>query len=55
MLVAIFAVHIGKGLFVANNGYEYALALLAVSVSLLISGAGRASVDTTLATRAAAR
>jgi putative oxidoreductase len=49
MLVAILSVHISKGLFVANNGYEYALALLAVSISLLVSGAGRASVDAVLA------
>src|SRR6187431_2209383 len=38
MLVAIFAVHIDKGLFVANNGYEFGLALLAVTVSLVVSG-----------------
>jgi putative oxidoreductase len=55
MLVAIFSVHIDKGLFVDKNGYEFALALLAASVSLLISGAGRASVDATLAARTAAR
>ena len=55
MLVAIFSVHIGKGLFMANNGYEYALALVAASVSLLISGAGRLSVDAALASRATAR
>jgi len=51
MLVAIFAVHIGNGLFVANNGFEYALALLAASVALLISGAGRTSADAVLARR----
>lgn len=50
MLVAIFSVHISKGLFMANNGYEYALALLAVTVTLLVSGAGRLSVDARLAT-----
>ena len=55
MLVAIFAAHIDKGLFMANNGYEFGLALLAASVSLLISGAGKLSVDAALATRAAAR
>ena len=49
MLVAIFAVHIGNGLFMSNNGYEYGLALLAASVSLAISGAGRASIDRMLA------
>jgi putative oxidoreductase len=55
MLVAIFAVHIGKGFFMSSNGYEYALALLAASLSLVFSGAGRASLDTTLATRTVAR
>jgi putative oxidoreductase len=53
MLVAIFAVHFDKGLFMANNGYEFGLALLAASVSLAISGAGRLSVDAALADRAA--
>ena len=48
MLVAIMSVHIGHGLFVANNGIEYALALLAASVSLLVSGAGRLSADAAL-------
>ncbi len=51
MVVAILSVHIGHGLFMANNGYEYALALLTVSVSLLISGAGWLSVDAALAAR----
>ena len=52
MLVAILAVHVDKGLFMATTGYEFALVLLAASVSLLISGAGRASVDAALAQRA---
>jgi putative oxidoreductase len=51
MLVAIFAVHIDKGLFLANNGYEFGLALLAVAVALAISGAGRVSVDRAWSTR----
>ena len=51
MLVAIFAVHIQNGLFMSNNGYEFGLALLAASVSLLFSGAGKASVDSMLAKR----
>lgn len=51
MLVAMFTVHISHGLFMSNNGYEYALSLLAVSVSLLISGAGRFSLDRVLAER----
>merc|ERR1712023_420967 len=36
MLVAIFAVHIGNDLFMANNGYEYALTLFAATVALAI-------------------
>lgn len=51
MLVAIFAVHIGNGLFMSNNGYEFALALLAATVALALSGAGRASADAALAGR----
>ncbi|WEM44785.1 DoxX family protein (plasmid) [Photobacterium sp. DA100] len=45
MLVAIVTVHLDNGLFMSNGGYEFGLALLAMSVSLLISGAGRLSVD----------
>ncbi|MBA4502574.1 DoxX family protein [Marinobacterium marinum] len=51
MLVAIFAVHIGNGLFMSNNGYEFGLALLAISVSLLISGGGALSADRVLSRR----
>jgi putative oxidoreductase len=49
MLVAIFSVHFANGLFMSNNGYEFGLALLAASVSLLLSGAGKASVDALIA------
>jgi putative oxidoreductase len=45
MIVAIFGVHFEGGLFLSNNGYEFALALLAASVALLFNGAGKASVD----------
>ena len=51
MLVAIVTVHIDKGLFVAKNGYEFGLALLAIAASLAFTGAGRASVDRALASR----
>ncbi|MBU2098667.1 MAG: DoxX family protein [Gammaproteobacteria bacterium] len=51
MLVAIFKVHFVNGLFMANNGYEFGLALLAASVALLISGAGKASVDQLVSTK----
>ncbi|MCJ8206553.1 DoxX family protein [Pseudomonas sp. RGM2987] len=48
-LVAIFSVHIGNGLFMANNGYEFALALLAGSIAVFIEGAGKLSVDRAVA------
>ena len=51
MLVAIFAVHFGKGFFLDKGGYEYALALFAASVSLLFSGGGRYAADAALAPR----
>ena len=51
MVVAIVSVHLPNGLFLANNGYEFGLALLAVSVSLAIRGAGSASVDRMLSAR----
>ena len=48
MLIAVFAAHWSKGFFASNGGYEYALALLAASVALVLSGAGRFSVDRSL-------
>ncbi|RBO84749.1 DoxX family protein [Marinomonas aquiplantarum] len=45
MLIAIFSVHFSNGLFMANNGYEYALTLLVACLSLAFSGAGPLSVD----------
>lgn len=50
MLMAM-TVHIGNGLFVSNNGYEYALVLLAATLALLFQGAGVLSVDQQLAKR----
>lgn len=44
MLMAM-TFHIGNGLFIANNGYEYALMLLIASLTLTLQGAGRFSVD----------
>lgn len=49
MLVAIFSVHIDHGLFMSNNGYEYALALFAATLALMIQGAGSYSVDNMVA------
>jgi putative oxidoreductase len=45
LVVAIFSVHISNGLFMSNNGYEFALALLGGVVAVLIEGAGKLSFD----------
>ena len=49
LLVAIFSVHIHNGLFMANNGYEFALALLGGTLAVLLEGAGKLSVDRAIA------
>jgi len=51
MLVALFSVHWVNGLFMSNNGYEFALALLAISTSLIFSGAGKVSLDNFLSNK----
>ena len=53
MAVAIATVHLANGLFMANNGYEFGLALLAISLGLLVRGAGSFSLDNALAGRVA--
>ncbi len=53
MIVAVFFVHIDNGLFMSNNGYEFGLALFAISISLIFSGAGKLSLDNALAQRLA--
>lgn len=53
MIIAIASVHLANGLFMANNGYEFGLALLAASVSLLLSGSGKISVDSLLSKKLA--
>jgi putative oxidoreductase len=45
MLVALFSVHIGNGLFMSNNGFEYALALSAACIAIALQGAGKLSLD----------
>jgi len=48
MVVAIVTVHFENGLFMSNNGYEFALALLVISIGLIVRGAGSLSVDRAL-------
>ena len=47
MLTAIIGVHWKGGLFLPN-GFEYPMALLAMSLALLISGGGMGSIDLAL-------
>lgn len=51
MLVAIFSVHFSNGLFMSNNGYEFALSLFAATLALAVQGSGRVAVDNLLARR----
>lgn len=51
MIIAIFSVHFSNGLFMSNNGYEFALSLLAVNVALAIQGGGKYSVDSAIANK----
>lgn len=53
MLIAILAVHVGNGLFMSNNGYEFGLALLTISTALVVSGAGAWSIDRLLSQKTA--
>ncbi|WP_440465138.1 DoxX family protein [Psychrobacter sp. ASPA161_6] len=48
MLVAIFSVHIGNGLFAADGGYEYALVLMVALLALAVQGGGSLSMDKAL-------
>ena len=49
MLIAIFSVHLANGFFMSDNGYEFALALIAASLAILVEGAGRLSLDKRIA------
>ncbi|WP_417690265.1 DoxX family protein [Pseudidiomarina sp.] len=51
MVVAIFSVHASNGLFMANNGYEFALSLLAATAALTALGGGRLSLDNAIAAK----
>ena len=50
MLGALLFVHARNGFFMPN-GYEYVLALLGVAATLMVTGAGRYSLDTLVAGR----
>jgi len=48
MLVAVFSVHIQKGFFVHNGGYEYNLLLAVAALALAFTGSGTLSIDALL-------
>lgn len=50
--VALFAVHLKNGFFAATGGYEFILLLLAASLSVLITGPGKYSLDKKMMKRA---
>lgn len=45
MLVALFVVHASKGFFVSNGGIELVFVLLGGLIALMITGAGKFSLD----------
>ena len=45
MLVAVVTVHLGKGFFTQNGGYEYPLVLTAAAVTVAFTGPGSLSID----------
>lgn len=45
MAIAIAGIHWPNGFFLTDNGFEYALAVLAMALTLMITGGGNASVD----------
>lgn len=51
MLVAVITVHLPNGLFLSNNGYEFGLALLAITGALVLNGGGKLSLDRKLSAR----
>lgn len=53
MLVAVTVVHLRGGFFLPR-GFEYALTLLAASITLALAGPGAAALDTLLGRRRAA-
>jgi putative oxidoreductase len=48
MLVGTFSVHIHKGFFVQNGGYEYNLVLAVGALSVAFTGSGSLSIDALL-------
>ncbi len=45
MLVAIYIFHFKKGFLAAKGGYEFNLSLIGLALALVLTGAGRFSID----------
>ncbi|WP_129691758.1 DoxX family protein [Gottfriedia acidiceleris] len=48
MAMAIIKVHAPNGIWATSNGYEYNLTLLAVAISVVLTGPGKYALDTFL-------
>ncbi|MBU2103882.1 DoxX family protein [Patescibacteria group bacterium] len=44
-IVALLTVHATNGFFISDGGYEYILLILAATISLMITGPGKWSLD----------
>ena len=48
MLVAVLKVHISKGFFITNGGFEYNFVVILALIALLLLGAGKFSLSSKL-------
>ncbi len=55
MVVALVTVHLDKGFFSQNGGYEYVLALIGASLALVLLGSGSLALDNLLSPRLTGR
>jgi putative oxidoreductase len=44
IVTAAFKVHLGKGFFLSNGGFEYTFIIAAICLALILSGAGKFSL-----------
>jgi putative oxidoreductase len=44
MVVAVMSVHISKGFFISNGGYEYNFVIICGCIALMLSGPGALSI-----------
>lgn len=45
IVVAAIKVHLGKGFFLANGGFEYTFIIASVCLALVLLGAGKFAID----------